>query len=94
MSVAIGVVTTAFTIACFGVFFLLYLNLKNLAGSLQDEIQVMVYLEPDTSKVMVSGIRRYLEGEHAVASLAFISEQEAVKDFHQHFSEWLVEDFP
>lgn len=87
MSVAIGVVTTAFTIACFGVFFLLYWNVKNLARSLQDEIQVMVYLKPDTSKVMVSGVRRYLEGEHAVASVAFISEQEAVKDFHQQFPE-------
>lgn len=87
MSVAIGVATTAFTIACFGVFCLLYLNLKNLAGSLQDEIQIIVYLEQGASKAMASGVRRHLEGEHAVASLAFVSEEGAVKDFHQQFPE-------
>ena len=41
-SVTIGIITTAFTISCFGVFVLLYDNLKHLAGTLQHDIEVVL----------------------------------------------------
>lgn len=84
-SVLIGVITTAFTIACFGLFFLLYLNVKNLAGSFQDDIQLIVYLTDDVSRQRQADLQRQLKSEEAVASLTFISQSQALEDFHQQF---------
>ncbi len=84
-SVLIGVITTAFTIACFGLFFLLYLNVKNLAGSFQDDIQLIVYLTDDVSRQRQAELQRQLKSEEAVASLTFISQSQALEDFHQQF---------
>lgn len=81
----IGVITTAFTLVCFGVFLLLYLNIRNVAGSLQDDVQVMVYLEDTVSSQQVSALRRHLQREQAVASLSFISREQALADFHRQF---------
>ncbi len=84
-NVMIGVVTTAFTISCFGVFALLYGNLKNLAGTLQQDIEVVAYVQPEASAQVIEGIRQRLEGEQAVKELTFVSKAEALKEFHQQF---------
>jgi len=84
-SVMIGVVTTAFTISCFGVFALLYGNLKNLAGTLQQDIEVVAYIQPEASDQVVEGVRQRLEGEQAVSELTFVSKADALKEFHQQF---------
>ena len=84
-SVVIGVVTTAFTITCFGVFFLLYFNLKSVTGSLQDEIEVMVYLHNEVSREQRLALQRNLEQREGVANLEFISQQQALEDFHRQF---------
>ncbi|MDA0737892.1 MAG: permease-like cell division protein FtsX [Nitrospirae bacterium] len=84
-SVMIGIITTAFTISCFGLFALLYGNLKNLAGTLQQDIEVLVYVQPEASDKIVEGIRQRLEGEKAVNVLSFVSKAEALKEFHQQF---------
>ncbi|MCZ6799810.1 MAG: ABC transporter permease [Nitrospirae bacterium] len=84
-SVVIGVVTTAFTITCFGVFFLLYFNLKSVTGSLQDEIEVMVYLHNEVSREQRLALQRNLEQREGVANLEFVSQQQALEDFHRQF---------
>lgn len=86
-NVLIGIVTTAFTITCFGIFFLLYLNLKNVAGVLQEDIEVIVYLENDIPQGTVSRLQRQLEQEQAVHSLSFMSQKQALDDFHREFPE-------
>ena len=40
-SIMIGIVTMAFTISCFGIFALLYGNLKKLAGTLQQDLSLI-----------------------------------------------------
>jgi cell division transport system permease protein len=84
-SVMIGIVTTAFTISCFGVFVLLYDNLKNLAGTLQQDIEVVVYVQPEASVQVVERIRQRLDSEQAVRELSFVSKGDALKEFHQQF---------
>jgi cell division transport system permease protein len=81
----IGIVTTAFTISCFGIFALLYGNLKKLAGTLQQDIEVIVYVKPYASDEVVEGIRQHLKSEQAVAGLSFVSKNQALKEFYQHF---------
>ena len=83
--VVIGIVTMAFTIACFGVFLLLYLNLNNLAGSLQRGIEVIVYLDPDASEQAVSGVRQRLQGEPAAVTFSVVSKAQALQDFRDAF---------
>ena len=84
-SVVIGVVTTAFTITCFGVFFLLYFNLKSVTGSLRDDIEVMVYLNNDVSRGQRLALQQELAQRQGVANLEFVSQQQALEDFHRQF---------
>lgn len=81
----IGIVTTAFTLACFGVFLLLYLNLKGLAGGLKDDIQIILYLEDGLSSPSITALRRQLERDEAVAAVSFTSRDEALTDFQAEF---------
>lgn len=84
-SVIIGIVTMAFAISCFGIFALLYGNLKKLAGTLQQDIEVVVYVESQASDKVVEEVRQRLESEQAVETLSFVSKNQALKEFYQHF---------
>ncbi len=84
-SVAIGIVTTAFALACFGVFLLLYLNLHNLAGSLQRGIDVVVYLNPDAPEQTVAEVRRRLREEPAAVTVSVVSKAQALREFRDAF---------
>lgn len=81
----IAVGTTGFTLACFGVFLLLYLNLKEMVSSLQEDVQVILYLEEDISPSGVSDLGRRLRKEPEVSSLLFVSKEEALKEFREQF---------
>ncbi len=81
--IAIG--TTGFTLACFGIFLLLYLNLRGVVGSLQEDIQVVLYLEDNVSAQGVAQLRGRLLDEPEVDSLTFVSKVEALKEFREQF---------
>ena len=81
--IAIG--TTGFTLACFGIFLLLYLNLRGVVGSLQEDIQVVLYLEDNVSAQGVAQLRGRLLDEPEVESLTFVSKVEALKEFREQF---------
>ena len=81
--IAIG--TTGFTLACFGIFLLLYLNLRGVVGSLQEDIQVVLYLEDNLSAQGVAQLRGRLLDEPEVDSLTFVSKVEALKEFREQF---------
>ncbi len=81
----IAVGTTGFTLACFGVFLLLYLNLKGMVSSLEEGIQVTLYLEDGVSVQAASQLQHRLQDDPEVASIAFISKQQALKEFREQF---------
>ena len=83
----IGVITTAFTIASFGVFLLLYHNVRTITGSLQDQIQVIIYLDDAITKQDKSALEQALKKETHIESHSFLSKEEALQDFHQQFPE-------
>lgn len=84
-NVLIGVVTTAFTIASFGVFFLLYLNVSGVLGSFRDDIKIIVYLKEDLTNPDSRALLQQLESEPAVGSLSHISRKDALEEFHRQF---------
>lgn len=86
-NVLIGIVTTAFTLVCFGVFLLLYLNLKNVSGTLQSDIEVIVYLDPGASEQVVSLVQKRLETEPAAVTLTFVPKEQALREFSEQFPE-------
>ena len=81
----VAVATTAFTFACVGVFLLLYVNLRTMASSLEQDIQVMVYLQDDLTEQTRSEIELQLKADRAVGSLTFVSKERALADFQSQF---------
>lgn len=81
----IAVATTAFTLACFGVFLLLYLNLKGMARSLQDDIKAIVYLNDGLTAQGVSDLQSRIKADQEVASLSYVSKEQALADFRTQF---------
>ena len=84
-NVMIGIVTTAFTLVCFGVFLLLYLNIKNLTGTFQSDVEVIVYLDPEASEQAVSLVQKRLRTEPAAVALTFVSKEQALREFSEQF---------
>lgn len=81
----IAMATTAFTLACFGVFLLLYLNLRGVVSSLQEDIQVIVYLNDGLSPQNVSDLQQRLNTGQGIASLTYVSKEQALADFRAQF---------
>lgn len=81
----VAILTTAFTLACIGIFLLLYVNLRAAAGWLQDDIKIMVYLNDQTAGELLTGIEQQLRGDRAVAAMHFISKEQALGEFKAQF---------
>lgn len=81
--VAIG--TTAFTLACFGVFLLLYLNVKTFVGSLQEEIKAIVYLEEGLSQQAITDLGKRLSGDREAAGVIYTSKEQALAEYRRQF---------
>jgi cell division transport system permease protein len=81
----IAVATTAFTLSCFGVFLLLYLNLKELTGSLQRDFQVVLYLEDGLAAQDIAEVQQRLTSQPEAGAVQFISKDQAMADFRAQF---------
>lgn len=81
----VAVATTAFTFACVGVFLLLYVNLRAMASSFEQDIQVMVYLQDDLTEQARTEIEQQLKLDRAIGSLTFVSKERALADFQAQF---------
>lgn len=81
----IAVVTTAFTLSCFGMFLLLYLNLQGIVSSLQDDLKVIVYLHDNLSSQGLTELQQRLKHEPEVAALSYVSKERALADFRAQF---------
>ena len=86
-STVVGVLTTGFTITSFGIFLLLYLNVQMVVGTLQDHIQLIVYLQDNFSPEEKIQLERWLKEEPSIEELSFVSKKDALEDFHQQFPE-------
>ncbi|GKS59049.1 cell division protein FtsX [Nitrospira sp.] len=81
----VAIVTTGFTLACLGVFLLVYLNLRGMTTSLAKEIKVIVYLEDNLTHTQVEDLQRELERQQAVAGLSYVSKDQALEEFQTQF---------
>ncbi|HXF91910.1 MAG TPA: permease-like cell division protein FtsX [Nitrospiraceae bacterium] len=81
----VAVATTAFTLACVGVFLLLYVNLRIIAGLLQEDIRVMIYLDDGLTAETLAEIEQRLKVDRAVASFTYVSKEQALTEFQAQF---------
>lgn len=81
----VAILTTAFTLACVGIFLLLYVNLRAAAGWLQDDIKIMVYLDDQAAAATIMEVEQQLRGDRAVAAQHFISKEQALGEFKAQF---------
>lgn len=81
----VAVATTAFTFACVGVFLLLYVNLRALAGTLQEDVKVAIYVADNLSREAIADLDRRLNADRAVASVAYVSKEQALAEFQSQF---------
>jgi len=81
----VAILTTAFTLACVGIFLLLYVNLRAAAGWLQDDIKIMVYLDDRALAATVAELEQQLRSDRAVAALHFVSKEQALGEFKAQF---------
>jgi cell division transport system permease protein len=81
----VAILTTAFTLACVGIFLLLYVNLRAAAGWLQDDIKIMVYLDDRAIAATIMEVEQQLRNDRAVAALHFISKEQALGEFKAQF---------
>ena len=84
-STLIAVLTTAFTLACFGVFLLVYFNLKAVANLLQEDFQVVVYLEDELSQQEIRELQQQMHEAPEVEALAYVSKDQALEEFRKQF---------
>ena len=85
-STFVGVLTTGFTITSFGIFLLLYLNVQKVVGTLQDRVQVIVYLKDEFTSEQKRQLEQTLKEDPSIENLSFVSKKQALKDFHDQFS--------
>jgi cell division transport system permease protein len=81
----VAIFTTAFTLACVGIFLLLYVNLRAAAGWLQEDIKIMVYLDDRAATSTVADLEQQLRADRAVAALHFVSKEKALGEFRAQF---------
>jgi len=81
----VAILTTAFTLACIGIFLLLYVNLRAAAGWLQEDIKIMVYLDDQLAGDALANVERQLRADRAVAAMHFISKEQALGEFKAQF---------
>ena len=84
-STVIGIMTTAFTMMSFGIFLLLYLNVHHITERLQEDLQIIVYLDDPLSQNVIGDLRKALQQEPMVEAVSYISKNQALADFRQQF---------
>ncbi len=81
----VAILTTAFTLACVGIFLLSYVNLRNAADWLQEDIKIIVYLEDRISREQTEDLEGKLKADGMVAGIQYISKEQALGEFRSQF---------
>jgi len=81
----VAILTTAFTLACVGIFLLLYVNLRSAAAWLQQDIKIMVYLDDRITQEGTHELETKLKADRMVAGTLFVSKEQAVGEFRAQF---------
>ena len=89
----IATCTIAVSLFIFGVFLLVFLNLYNLAGSLNTKLDIMVYLDDNISKNDIDILNMAITQISGVRRVEFVSKEEAWRQFREDYSTLRLDEF-
>lgn len=76
-------ITIALILMVFGLFLLIFFNLRSLGGSLREQVMVTVYLRDDLTSEEIRNLEDRIGQESAVATVKFTSKAEALAEFQK-----------
>lgn len=82
-----SVITVAISLFICGVFWLLVLNVNNMADTIESSVEIRAFLQEDISEEQIDAIENRIKGLPGVSSVEFISRDEALDSLKDQFGE-------
>jgi len=82
-----SVLTVAISLFVCGVFWLLVLNVNNVANSIESSMEIRAFLKEDTSQEQIAQVEGQIKALPGVKSVDFISRDEALASLKSQFGE-------
>lgn len=77
--ITVGTIALSFLI--FGVFLIIFSNLKDITSSWQEQIQIVAYLKEGLSSTDIASLEEKIRAEREVSSVQFVSKDKALSEF-------------
>lgn len=77
--ITVGTIALSFLIL--GVFLIIFSNLKDIASSWQEQIQIVAYLKEGLSSADIASLEEKIRAEREVSSAKFVSKDNALSEF-------------
>lgn len=79
--------TVAVTMIIFGIFMLVATNLTHMAGNLESQVEISVYLQDEITQEEVSALGQHLMELEGVASVQYVSKEEGLERLKEWYGE-------
>jgi cell division transport system permease protein len=86
-SYATSVISISLVLYMLGLVGLLLLNTKKLSDYVKENIGFSVFLQDDIKEVEIFGLQKVLDSRHYVKETAYITKEQAVRDFQKEWGE-------
>jgi cell division transport system permease protein len=86
-SYATSVISISLVLYMLGLVGLLLLNTKKLSDYVKENVGFSVFLNDDIKEVEIFGLQKLLDSKHYVKETAYITKEQAVKDFQKEWGE-------
>ena len=81
----VALVTSALSMLCVGLFFLIYVNSYKVVQSFEEQITISLYLDEGLSKDQTLALERALRSYPAVSDVEFVSHRDAVVSYLERY---------
>ncbi len=81
----VALMTTALSMLCVGLFFLLYVNIHAVLQSFEDEINMIIYVHEGRTAEQTSTLERLIQSYPEVDTVDFTSSQEAIATYLERY---------
>jgi cell division transport system permease protein len=85
LATTISVISVTFTLILLGLFFISYLNVNQWIRSIIDKVGLEVFLANDITEKQINGLKSSIQTLEGVATVTYISREEASIRFRQEF---------
>ncbi len=84
---AVALVTSALSMLCVGLFFVIYVNIHDVVQSWEEEIKMNIYLDEGLAANQILTLERVILLNREVGNLEFVSHQDAIAAYIERYPE-------